>query len=208
MTTSPAFWDRIAEKYAAKPIRDIGAYEEKLRRITAYLGPQMHVLEVGCGTGGTAVRLAPEVRHIHAIDYSQRMIDIANRKLGDSSLSNLVFEQANIDSLTLSAQLFDTVILMSLLHLVSDPKHTLMKLYDALKPGGVLVTSTPCLRDINGWLRWVAPIGSALRLIPRLACFSKGEHLAMIKAAGFEIEEVYQPDGKSAVFLIARKPVK
>ena len=54
------FWDRIAPRYAKSPVRDQAAYEHTLDRVAHYLRPEHQVLELGCGTGTTAVHLAPK----------------------------------------------------------------------------------------------------------------------------------------------------
>ena len=51
MTQAPAFWDRIAERYAAQPVRNPQAYEHTLERVRAYLKPSDRALELGCGCG-------------------------------------------------------------------------------------------------------------------------------------------------------------
>ena len=58
------FWDRIARKYAADPIADAAGYEATLRRVQALLSANQDVLEIGCGTGTTALRLAPLTRRL------------------------------------------------------------------------------------------------------------------------------------------------
>ena len=58
------FWDRIARKYAASPIKDIAGYERTIARIAQLLGPTQSVLEIGCGTGTTALKLAPLVARL------------------------------------------------------------------------------------------------------------------------------------------------
>ena len=78
--TAQAFWDRHAPKYAKQPIAEPTAYEEKLRRVTALLRPTDHVLEVGCGTGGTAQHLARFAAHVTATDLSGEMIRIAKAR--------------------------------------------------------------------------------------------------------------------------------
>lgn len=72
-----AFRNRIAEKYSRGPIKDGAAYEATLARVTTYLQPEDRVLEPGCGTGGTARRLAPLVASVvTATDISEEMIRI------------------------------------------------------------------------------------------------------------------------------------
>lgn len=53
MTRSTRFWDRIAARYARKPVADEAAYQKKLAVTREYLRPDMEVLELGCGTGFT-----------------------------------------------------------------------------------------------------------------------------------------------------------
>ena len=64
------FWDKIAPRYAKKPVADPAAYEEKLARVRALLRAEDRVLEIGCGTGSTALRLASRVAEITATDIS------------------------------------------------------------------------------------------------------------------------------------------
>ena len=53
------FWDRIAKRYAARIIKDPAAYEAMLADAAGRLRPTDRVLEIGCGTGSIAIRLAP-----------------------------------------------------------------------------------------------------------------------------------------------------
>ena len=76
MPTSEGFWNKTAEKYAATPIKDMASYEETLTRTRGYLGPEDNVLELGCGTGTTALKLAPSVAHLTGSDISEGMIAI------------------------------------------------------------------------------------------------------------------------------------
>ena len=74
------FWDRMAPGYAKKRVSDPSAYEEKLTLLEGMLGPTDQVLEIGCGTGTTALRLAPGVARYVATDGSAKMIEIALAK--------------------------------------------------------------------------------------------------------------------------------
>ena len=70
MSQTSKFWDKIAEKYAKRPIADEAAYQRKLAVTRDYFRPDMEVLEFGCGTGTTAINHAPYVKHIRATDIS------------------------------------------------------------------------------------------------------------------------------------------
>jgi hypothetical protein len=49
------FWDNIADKYVADPIKDVPSYERKLEVTRSYFRPDMELLEFGCGSGATAL---------------------------------------------------------------------------------------------------------------------------------------------------------
>jgi len=61
MDQSAKFWDKIAERYSKRPIADEAAYEKKLQVTREYFRPDMEVLEFACGTGSTAIEVAPLV---------------------------------------------------------------------------------------------------------------------------------------------------
>ena len=117
MATAPAFWDKVADKYSRKPIADQAAYERKLEITRGYLGPEMDVLELGCGTGGTAILHAPHVRHIRATDISTKMIAIGRRKAAAENIENITFEQVSVEELDAVDESLDAVLGLSLLHL-------------------------------------------------------------------------------------------
>lgn len=52
------FWDRFASGYAGGTIGDWAGYERSLVRTRELLGPGASVLEIGCGTGSTALTLS------------------------------------------------------------------------------------------------------------------------------------------------------
>lgn len=63
MDRSEKFWDKIATRYSKKPVADEAAYQKKLQITQEYFRPDMEVLEIGCGTGSTAITHAPHVKH-------------------------------------------------------------------------------------------------------------------------------------------------
>ncbi len=88
------FWDRIADRYARKPIADQAAYEKKLDITRKYLHEDAGILEIGCGTGGTAIAHAPHVAHVLATDVSAKMLDFGRERAEASGIDNVTFRQA------------------------------------------------------------------------------------------------------------------
>lgn len=206
-TNAATFWDRIADKYAKSPISNEEIYRQKLQMTQALLGPDMRILEIGCGTGGTAREHAPHVAHVLATDISPRMIEIARERTEGSELENVDYRVAGFDEIEAPEDGFDAVLALSLLHLVPDPAQALRHIHELLKPGGVFVSSTACLSDGLWFLRYVAPLGRLLGKFPEVLHFFKGaEFEKMVEDAGFRVERRLEPGGwAGALFLIAVK---
>lgn len=205
MDKSAKFWDRIAKRYARKPIADEAAYQKKLQVTRDYLQPHMEVLELGCGTGSTAITHAPYVKHIHAIDYSVRMIEIAKNKAEIRNINNITFEQVDVDKLDIPDQSVDVVLGLSLLHLLENKEEVITRVYNMLKRGGIFVTSTVCIADTMKFFKFIAPIGRFLWLMPYLSIFTTKELEGFICEAGFAIDYQWQPGKGKAVFMVAKK---
>lgn len=203
---SARFWDRIAEKYARKPVADEAVYQRKLELTRELLTPETEVLEVGCGTGSTAMAHAPHAGRVMAYDFSSKMIEIARSKARDAGVENVEFACASIEGLDVPDESFDVAMAHSVLHLVEDRAAALRRIRELLRPGGAFVSSTVCLGDRMGWFRYIAPLGRRLGLLPVVKVFGERDLLAGIEAAGFDIENVWRPDGSLGVFVIARRP--
>lgn len=204
MARSRKFWNRIAKRYAKKPVGNEVAYQRKLATTREYFRPDMEVLEIGCGTGSTAIAHAPFVRHIRAIDISDRMIDIAKDKAGSAGVQNVTFEVRGIEGLDVASESVDAVLALSLLHLLEDREAAIGRIHDMLKAGGIFVSNTVCLGDNMRWFRFVEPVGRWLGVFPLVRIFTRNELEESLSSTGFEIEHAWQPD-KAVVFIIARK---
>lgn len=202
-----AFWNRIARKYAADPIADLPGYEHSLRRTQALLSPQHDVLEVGCGTGTSALRLAAGTRSYRATDLSSEMIAIAREKLAAQPVPALRFEVA--DARAQQVQRFDALLAFNTLHLVPDLDGTLARLKDLLKPGGLLISKTACVGEMNRLIPWLAiPVAQWLGKAPSVLVFKAEDLLAAFKRQGLHIEAVerHGTRGKDIrVFVVARR---
>lgn len=205
MNQSEKFWDRIAERYSRRPIADEEAYEKKLQITQEYFKPDMEVLEFGCGTGSTALRHAPHVRHILAIDLSAKMIEIARGKADERNVKNVTFQQSTIDEFSAEDQTLDAVLGLSILHLLDDMEEVITKVHRMLKPGGIFVSSTACIGDRMGFLKLVLPLGAFFGVIPSVKVFTTQELEQSLTGAGFEIDRQWQPGKGKAVFIVARR---
>jgi ubiquinone/menaquinone biosynthesis C-methylase UbiE len=208
MPTQQAFWDRVARKYAARPIRDMAAYDATMVRTRAHLHPGDRALELGCGTGTTALRLAPHLAHLTATDISGEMLAIAREKAARAGAENLAFAQATVSAApTGPAPGYDVVLAYNFLQLIADIPQTLARVHDLLAPGGRFISKTVCLGRHAWHLRAVVALLRAVGKAPPLRFLSAEELEAMIRAAGFEILETGDyPARPRSRFVVARKP--
>ncbi|RED12237.1 class I SAM-dependent methyltransferase [Pontivivens insulae] len=206
MATPAAFWDNVAPKYAKSPISDVPAYEHTLSRVAAHLSKTDHVLEVGCGTGTTALHLADGVHQITGTDISGKMVEIARSKADDQMIMNAEFVAAGLQDLDLAPGTFDAVLAFNLFHLIPDLEADLALVAQKVRPGGLLISKTPCL---GGRYRILMPMVGTMRLFgkaPYVRFLRTQEMAQHIRDAGFDILETGNfPKAPPAHFIVARK---
>lgn len=182
------FWDRTSRKYAADAIADQAGYERTLDRTRALLKPDDRVLELGCGTGTTALRLAGDVHSYLATDISAGMIAIAEEKHAADPIPALAFRIATAETPTLEAGRFNAVLGFNYLHMVRDVPATLRRIHNLLAAEGLFISKTPCLGDMNPLIRLVLLPGMrAIGKAPHVSVFRRTEFSRLIGAAGFDI---------------------
>lgn len=206
MDRSARYWNRIAKRYSKQPIADEATYEKKLELTRRYFRPDSEVLEFGCGTGSTALLHAPFVKHILATDIARNMIEIARDKAVAANIGNVTFECASVEAMDLAGRSLDVVLGLNILHLLEDMDNSIGTVYKMLKPGGVFISSTACVGDMNILYRVIVPVGRFLRLFPPVEVFTVEDLKSSLTGAGFEIEQFWHPGRSTAVFIVARKP--
>ncbi|NZA28658.1 class I SAM-dependent methyltransferase [Luteimonas sp. SJ-92] len=204
MKKTKEFWDRNAPRYARSPIRDEKAYRKKLTITQEYFRPDWSVLEFGCGTGSTAIVHAPYVKRIDATDISDRMLEIAERKAAEAGVENISFRQGTLESLALEPESYDAVLGLNVLHLLEDVEAAISRVHGLLKPGGIFVSSTVLIDDINAAWRMLIPLMQFVGFAPYVNRFGRQQLVSRLTDAGFGIDREWQPRNGS-VFIVARK---
>ena len=129
-----------AERWAAvfdDPARD--AWQEPDRVIASLaLDATMTVADVGAGTGYFAVRLAPLVAEVVAIDLEPDMIRHLRARAGREGHANLRAVLAAPDDPRLAAGAFERILVVDVWHHLGDRRAYAAKLAAALAPGGIL----------------------------------------------------------------------
>jgi ubiquinone/menaquinone biosynthesis C-methylase UbiE len=209
MTAEAKFWDGIAEKYAAQPVKDVLAFERKQSITREHLRADSTVLEIGCGTGSLALAMSPFAGHVHAMDFSAEMIRIANQKKHAKGVANVTFHHGTLDEdVPIEPGELDSVWAYSILHLVRQRAPMLKTIFELLKPGGSFISSNVCLGE-----SWV-PYGAIITVMrwfgkaPAVYVYDRKTILSEIHEAGFvDVEEKDVGADEMVAFVVAKKPV-
>lgn len=202
------FWDKIADEYSRKPVELPEAFEKKIAHTRSLMSKDDTVLDVGCGTGSLALRLAPFAKAVHGLDLSPEMIRIARGK--GREVGNVRFHVGAFDD---SFQVFkagglDGLLAYSLLHLVEDRAAALAQIFTLLKPGGFFVSSTACLGESRVPYRPIIWVMQRLGRAPYVDFVRKDQLMEEMRACGFsDVREVFVGAKETTAFVSARKPL-
>lgn len=211
MQDAAKFWDKTAPSYAKSPIRDMDSYTYTLNRTRSYLKPTDKVLELGCGTGSTALLLAENAAHITASDLSEKMIQVGREKALEQGISNVSFVHSDVLGNAIDDGPYDAVLAFNLLHLLHDPKAAISRVSALLEPGGLFISKTVCTPGADLPLRFrllllLLPVMQWIGKAPFVNFMEIEELEAIIREAGFEIMEAgNHPAAPPSRYIVAKK---
>ena len=204
------FWDRLARNWD-KPTEESDQTDTKvLAKTRPYLKATDTVLDYGCAKGSVDLKLAAAVKAIHGIDISSKMIAAAREAAEAHKVANASFTKATIFDESLERESFEVVLAFNIFHLLEDTPKSLLRIGELLKPGGSLISVTPCLGE-KGTLpvrsvMLLVSLARRLRLIPYVRRWKIGELQESMDAAGLvtiDIEELVH--STSEYFVVAQK---
>ena len=199
------FWNRVAARYAARPLKNVPAYEAMLADVASRLKDTDAVLEIGCGTGGTAIRLSAGVAQWTATDFSAEMVKIAKAKPSEGNVSFVVSDASS----AFDGGPFDAICAFNVLHLVDDLPGTLTRIHAHLKPGGQLISKTWCFHDMKLSVRALFPVLRVIGLFPAATSLGAGQLRQAIRDAGLLIvDERVFGDHPQNPYIVAIKPAR
>jgi len=205
MNKSEKFWDRSAAKFDQAEKKDEQTNIIIIERTRKYLQTSDTVLDFGCGTGLISNEIANNVKLIQAIDISSKMIEIAKNKADKRKIQNIAFSHSTIFDERYKSGSFDVILAFYILHLLDDNQKTIQRIYDLLKPGGLIISVTPCIGEkifLNISLSLLSKIG----LVPEIKSFKISELEGLIDTGKFEIienEDLHK--GVPQIFIVAKK---
>ena len=169
MNRTEKFWDRIAKRWDAggnKLDEESATLVEKTRK---HLNPRDIVLDYGCGTGTIANEIAADVSEIHGSDISSGMIEVAKRTASERNIENINYARSTIFDEQYQNEKFDVITAFNILHLVEDLPKVIMRINELLKPGGIFISTTPCLGEDGSFLGFILSLLSKTGLVPKIS---------------------------------------
>jgi ubiquinone/menaquinone biosynthesis C-methylase UbiE len=190
MSTSEP-WQLVAEGYAAEASLVMAPFSRRAAELLA-VTPNARVLDVAAGPGTLALELAPRVREVTAIDFSECMVSELLKAATRANLGNLRALVGDGQALPFTDNEFDAGFSMFGLMFFPDRPRGWSELYRVLRPGaGAVVSSwasfdeSSLMRAMFGALAAVDPTFTAPRKDGR--SLENPEVLAgEMSAAGFE----------------------
>ena len=132
------------------------------------------------------------------------MINVANTLANDQCNSNVVFLQTSIFDSSLKEQSFDVIVAFNVLHFVNDEK-SINRLNALLKPGGLFISATACVKEKISLLRVLMAPLKWLGIIPPMQYFTLRDLEEVIKKRNFKILETQKLSRLPDYFIAAQK---
>ena len=130
-----------------------------------YLRDSDVILDYGCGTGLISSEIASDVKMIHAVDISSKMIRIAKRKADKRKIENIQYVHTTIFDERYTRESFDVILAFNVLHLLDDTHKVIQKMNELLKPGGLFISEIPCMGEKESFLSILISLASKIGII-------------------------------------------
>ena len=146
------FWDKRVKSIDKDADRFEQINLKVLEQTKTFLNESDIVLEFGCGTGAKTCDLAKYVNKIQAIDISSKVIEAAKIKANKIGIRNIEFVQADLFDDRCKKESYNVILAFNILHVLEDNQKVFQRISKLLKPGGLFISVTPCLREKMSFL--------------------------------------------------------
>jgi 2-polyprenyl-3-methyl-5-hydroxy-6-metoxy-1,4-benzoquinol methylase len=207
MAKPEKFWDRSASKYDDSEPSTDPTHIKTVEKTKKYLKVSDVVLDYGCATGTVAIEIADNAKEVHGIDLSSEMIEAAKRKASERKRGNIEFTQSTIFDERLKKESFDVILAFNILHLLEDTQKVMQRINELLKPGGLVISSTPCMGENRAsFISILLSLAMKIGLVPDIRFFKISELEDAIANGNFQIVETESlTRNPTSYFVVAKK---
>jgi len=177
-----------AQSYLTSTVHASGADLDQMVDIIGQR-PDAIALDLGCGGGHAAYRLAPLVNTVVAYDLSEQMVIVVAEEAKRRGMNNLVTKLGAAESLPCASESFDIAVTRYSTHHWHDVPAGLAQMRRVLKPNGLAVFMDVISPDsplLNTWLQTLELLRDPSHV--RNAALSEWQNL--LNAAGFAVRSV------------------
>ncbi|ESS73078.1 methylase involved in ubiquinone/menaquinone biosynthesis [Methyloglobulus morosus KoM1] len=141
------FWNDYAEPYSL--LHESCVYYQLMQQTLefAQITPGIKCLDLACGPGNYACELVKNGAKVVGVDYSEKMIAIAQNRISQHTALNENISLIQMDVLdylkTVPDNFFDVIIAALFLSYIPYPDEVIKEIYRILKPDGHFVMSNP-----------------------------------------------------------------
>jgi ubiquinone/menaquinone biosynthesis C-methylase UbiE len=130
-----ARFTRTAEVFGDYAVSYRVRFAESLMRLVGARRGDV-VTDLACGPGTLALRFAPQVRRVFALDLTPAMLARARQSAANEGLTNLDFAMGDAQALPFADRSVTIAVTSYSLHHIPDPARVVREMARAVKPGG------------------------------------------------------------------------
>ena len=134
-------WTLVAEGYQETTRTYLEAFSAAALKLAGF-DESTEVVDVACGPGTTALQLAPRVRRVACVDFSEGMLSWLRLNIAEAGLSNIEVHHADGQALPFPDESFDLAVSMFGLMFFPDRDKGFCELRRVLRPGGQALVSS------------------------------------------------------------------
>ena len=156
-------WNLVAAGYAETTMQMLAQYAEEAIA-ASHLIRGATVLDVACGPGTLALKVAREAAEVHGIDFSEDMLAIFRHNTAREGHNNITIRHGDAQTLPYPDSMFDAAFSMFGLMFFPDRRKGFAEIYRTLKPGGTIavtswapVDQSPAMQTMFGAIRAIKP---------------------------------------------------